>query len=202
MKNVQGLWVRRTPYVTRQLLAAQDHVDAWHRMVALVATKTVSHGVDVSSGKWEVLKVVTGLHDAAKVRSSDFIPPASELAQRVGRLHRQGPTPKSATARVKHAADRLRTAEPGPERRETAREFLEALAELIICLLRLLVRALLRLLSITLARTRTANLPTWQPEPIEESPQIAPRGPNVPFPVSTHRGGRRSSTLGNVVVAA
>ncbi|WP_143200084.1 hypothetical protein [Kitasatospora sp. CB01950] len=100
------------------------------------------------------------------------------------------------------AVDGLRHAQTATERRAAAREFLAALAELIACLLRFLVRALLRLLSGALARTRTADVPTWQPEPIEESPQITPRGPNSFFPVCTYRGGRRGSALGSAVLAA
>ncbi|WUH96090.1 hypothetical protein OG900_10265 [Streptomyces sp. NBC_00433] len=109
----------------------------------------------------------------------------------------------SARARLRDAVDGLRTAKSLRERRLAAREFLDAVAELIICLLAFLSRALLLLLSRLLNRAGTKDdLPTWMPDPIETAPQITPRGPNPAFPVSTYRGGRRSSTPGGVAVAA
>ncbi|MFB7379857.1 hypothetical protein ACFC26_16500 [Kitasatospora purpeofusca] len=130
------------------------------------------------------------------------IAPLGDLAQRLGRLRRHAETTASATVRVKNAADRLRTTKVGAERRSAVREFLAALADLIICLLRFLVRTLLLLLSRSLARTGSADVPVWKPQPIDVSPQITPRGPNAAFPVNTYRGGRRRSALGNVVLAA
>ncbi|GAA1937009.1 hypothetical protein [Kitasatospora viridis] len=108
----------------------------------------------------------------------------------------------SAKARLSTVAAKLRDAKTGLERRAAAREFLAALAALIICLLRFLVRALLRLLSGSLTRTRTADIPAWQPEPIDVSPQITPRGPNPALPVTTHRGGHNRSALGRLELAA
>lgn len=108
----------------------------------------------------------------------------------------------SARERVRESAKAMQRAENTNARRAAARDFLAAVAELVLCLLCFLVRALLTLMSRSLGRTSANHTLVWQPEPIEESPQITPRGPNTALPVSCYRGGRRSSALGNVVVAA
>lgn len=110
-------------------------------------------------------------------------------------------SPIDARSRFRMAADRLRTAESAADRRSAARDFLWALAELIVCLLRFMVRALFALLSRLLGREVADEAPTWKPDPIDTAPQIAPRGPNSAFPVTTHRGGHCRSTLGSVVLA-
>ncbi|MDH6123028.1 hypothetical protein ABH930_007416 [Kitasatospora sp. GAS204A] len=108
----------------------------------------------------------------------------------------------TARSALRSAADAMRQAETPGERREAVRGFLTATAELILCLLSFLVAVLLALLSRSLGRSSTDQVQVWQPEPIEESPQITPRGPNAPFPVSTYRGGHHRSALGSAVLAA
>ncbi|MFG2906220.1 hypothetical protein ACGF13_14270 [Kitasatospora sp. NPDC048286] len=108
----------------------------------------------------------------------------------------------STRERVKEAANCMRLAASIEEKRASARAFLQAVAELVLCLLRFLVRALLALLSRSLGCANANSAPTHKPVPIDLTPQITPRGPNSAFPVITHRGGLRSSALGNVVVAA
>ncbi|MFD7539579.1 hypothetical protein [Streptomyces sp. NPDC059819] len=105
-------------------------------------------------------------------------------------------------SRLRVAAYGMRVATTAEERREAAREFLGALAELIACLIGFVVRLLLRLLSGLLGRATAYDVPAWTPMPLERTPQIAPRGPNPAFPVNTHRGGHQRSTLGSVVLAA
>ncbi|WP_198351754.1 hypothetical protein [Streptomyces typhae] len=105
-------------------------------------------------------------------------------------------------SRLRTAAYGLRTATTTEERREAVREFLCALAELIACLLGFLVRLMMRLLSGLLGRTITVNVTVWTPVPLERTPEITPRGPNLASPVNTHRGGHHRSTLGSVVLAA
>ncbi|MEU7636548.1 hypothetical protein AB0C11_10705 [Streptomyces sp. NPDC039016] len=100
------------------------------------------------------------------------------------------------------AAMVLRGAATPPERRAAARVYLEALAELVSRLLQFVARVLLLLLSRALGRAYAEDVPVWQPEPIDETPQIAPRGPNHAFPVPTHRGGHHRSALGSAVLAA
>ncbi|MER5891362.1 hypothetical protein ABT160_46890 [Streptomyces sp. NPDC001941] len=108
----------------------------------------------------------------------------------------------AARCDIKVAAKRLREAEGAESRRAAAREFLAALATLIAALLAFVVRVLLLLLSRALGRTYAEDVPVWQPEPIDEKPQIAPRGPNSAFPVNIIRGGHRSSAQGSAVLAA
>lgn len=104
--------------------------------------------------------------------------------------------------RLRTAALRLEVAGTAAERRTAARALAEALAEVIACLLRFLIRVLILLLSRLLGRAAADDVPVWKPVPIEATPQIAPRGPNSAFPVTTHRGGHHRSTLGSVVLAA
>ncbi|WP_404956606.1 hypothetical protein [Streptomyces sp. 147326] len=111
-------------------------------------------------------------------------------------------TQSRACKRLWRAAWGLRFAKSNNERREAAREFLAALAELRDELLQMLARVLLVLLSRLLSRTAPDDVPMWKPIPIDATPQIAPRGPNPAFPVNTNRGGHRRSTLGSVVLAA
>ncbi|WP_329371838.1 hypothetical protein [Streptomyces sp. NBC_01483] len=106
-----------------------------------------------------------------------------------------------ARARLRGAVENLRSAASATERRTAARDFLAALAELIACLLRFLMRVLILLLSRLLDRAATDDAPVWKPEPIDTSPQITPRGPNSAFPVTIHRGGHHSSALGSAVLA-
>ncbi|MFI0728608.1 hypothetical protein ACH4S9_06235 [Streptomyces sp. NPDC021225] len=107
-----------------------------------------------------------------------------------------------AHARVKSAVEDLRLASTAQERRCAVQRFLAALAELIACLLRFLGRLLILLLSRLLGRAAADEIPLWTPEPIDASPQITPRGPNLAFLVYTHRGGFRRSALGSAVLAA
>ncbi len=107
-----------------------------------------------------------------------------------------------ARARFKTAAEELRYAATLAERRAAVSEFLAALAQLIICLLRFLVRVLLVVLSRLLGRETVDETFTWMPDPIDTAPQITPRGPNLPFPVASHWGGYHRSTLGSVLLAA
>ncbi|WP_382465573.1 hypothetical protein ACFIN9_20785 [Streptomyces noursei] len=104
--------------------------------------------------------------------------------------------------RLWRAAFSLRLAETTAQRRHAAREYLAALADLVNQLLWFLAGVLLRLLSRALGCMRAADIPVWHPEPIEESPQITPRGPNCALPVNTYWGGRHRSALGSAVLAA
>ncbi|MFI8930916.1 hypothetical protein ACIG3E_25020 [Streptomyces sp. NPDC053474] len=105
-------------------------------------------------------------------------------------------------SRLHAAAYGLRTATTAEERREAAREFLSALAELMECLLAFLVHSLLRLLSGLLGSGTANDVPAWTPIPLERTPEITPCGPNSAFPVHIHRGGHHRSTLGSVALAA
>lgn len=107
-----------------------------------------------------------------------------------------------ACKRLWRAAWGLRHAKTTIERRDSAREFLAALAELSAQLLQMLARVLLVLLSRLLGRTAAEDVPVWRPVPIDSTPQIAPRGPNPAFPVNINRGGHHRSTPGSVVLAA
>ncbi|MFE6916499.1 hypothetical protein [Streptomyces rubiginosohelvolus] len=107
-----------------------------------------------------------------------------------------------ARARVKLASEDLRVARTAAERRSAARAYLEALADLISCLIRFLVRALILLLSWLLGRGAVTDTPVWTAVPIDTAPQVAPRGPNSAFPVFIYRGGHFRSALGSVVPAA
>lgn len=110
---------------------------------------------------------------------------------------------KELSQRLRAASQRLREATKAEDDpRTAAREFLAALAELIACLLRFLVRMLILLLSRLLGRAAADDVPVWKPDPIDTTPQITPRGPNPIFPVFLHRGGFRRSALGSVVLAA
>ncbi|GAA1305786.1 hypothetical protein [Streptomyces javensis] len=100
---------------------------------------------------------------------------------------------------IRAAGERLRNAITASERRTAAREFLEALSDLMLSLLCFLVRVLLLLLSRSLSRAKHEDVPVWQPEPIDTSPQIRPRGPNSALPVTTYRGGHYRSALGSAV---
>lgn len=108
----------------------------------------------------------------------------------------------NARARLRAAVENLRAASTAAERRIAARDFLSALGELIACLLRFLVRALIVLLSRLLGRAAADDMPVWKPEPIDTSPQLRPRGPNDAFPLYTHWGGFHRSALGSAVLAA
>ncbi|MER7842951.1 hypothetical protein ABTZ03_03270 [Kitasatospora sp. NPDC096077] len=103
---------------------------------------------------------------------------------------------------VRDAAEELRQADTSDARRVAVEGFLLAMSELILYLVGFLALVLMALLSRLLGRAGADHVPTWRPEPIEESPQITPRGPNSAFPVCTYRGGLRGSALGSVVVAA
>ena len=107
-----------------------------------------------------------------------------------------------ACRRLWRAAWGLRRAKTTIERREAAREFLAALAELRAQLLQMLARVLLVLLSRLLGRTAADDVAVWKPVPIDSTPQIAPRGPNPVLPVNINRGGHQRSMLGSVVLTA
>ncbi|MBC9714491.1 hypothetical protein H9Y04_18175 [Streptomyces sp. TRM66268-LWL] len=143
----------------------------------------------------------------------------STVIQMVGRGVRRGVPPENliildgcyvgrafegenAHARVKKAAEGLRAASTAVQRRAAVKEYLCALAELIVCLLRFLLDVLIAILSAILGREATDDVPVWKPDPIETTPQITPRGPNAAFPVNTYRGGHSRSALGSVVLAA
>lgn len=129
------------------------------------------------------------------------LPPLETLCQRSGR----GPDREhlqTTRERVRSSAAVMREARAPSERREAVREFLAAVAELILCVLRFLVAVLLGLLSRSLSQTDVTARSVPKPAPSERTPQITPRGPNSAFPVSTYRGGHRSSALGSVVLAA
>lgn len=105
-------------------------------------------------------------------------------------------------SRLRVAALGMRTATTTEGRREAARDFLSALADLLACLIGFVVRLLLRLLSRLLGRVTANDLPVQTSVPLEHTPQIAPRGPNPAFLVNTNRGGHHRSTLGSVVLTA
>ncbi|AKA08867.1 hypothetical protein SAZ_26415 [Streptomyces noursei ZPM] len=106
-------------------------------------------------------------------------------------------------SRLHVAAYGMRTATTAEERRQAAREFLSALAELIARLIGFLARLLLRLLSGLLGRTAGNDLPVWTPIPLERTPEVIPRGPNPAFPVNINWGGHHSSrALGSAILAA
>ncbi|MFE2747803.1 hypothetical protein ACFXKX_26280 [Streptomyces scopuliridis] len=100
------------------------------------------------------------------------------------------------------AGNKLKSATSRAERRVAVRGFLSALADLLLCLLQFLVRAVLMLLSQLIGRSSVIPTALWKPEPIDTSPRVTPRGPNPAFPVITYRGGHYRSTLGSVVLAA
>ncbi|MBH5334947.1 hypothetical protein IHE55_09135 [Streptomyces pactum] len=107
-----------------------------------------------------------------------------------------------AFKRLWQAAWGLRRAKTRAERQLAAAEFLAALAELKVQLLQIIARLLLLLLSRALGRRHSEDAPDWQPEPLDETPQIAPRAPSTALPVITYRGGHRGSALGSAVLAA
>ncbi|MGW5418929.1 hypothetical protein [Streptomyces sp. NPDC003943] len=110
--------------------------------------------------------------------------------------------PLGTRDRLKAAAEDLRSANTVTERRAAVREFRAAFAEFVASLLRFLVRVLILLLSRMLGRAGADDVPVWKPDPIDAAPQITPRGPNLAFPVTTYRGGRRSSAQGSAVLVA
>ncbi|MFB6604538.1 hypothetical protein ACFCXR_30645 [Streptomyces noursei] len=108
-----------------------------------------------------------------------------DCAELIDGQHRLGRvTRELIPSRLHVAADGMRTATSAEERRQAAREFLNALAELIARLIGFLVRLLLRLLSGLLGRTTGNDLPVWAPMPLERTPEVIPRGPNPAFPVN------------------
>ncbi|MER5501389.1 hypothetical protein ABT096_29870 [Streptomyces sp. NPDC002561] len=143
-----------------------------------------------------------GFYDAIIGGHHDLFPAPSELPAHKDLRALDGKEAADARTRARHAAENLRVAGTTTERRSAARAFLEALAELVLCLLRFLVHVLILLLSQLLGRGAANDMPVWTPVPIETAPQVAPRGPNIAFPVNTHRGGHHRSTLGSVVLAA
>ncbi|MFI6374082.1 hypothetical protein [Streptomyces sp. NPDC050546] len=104
--------------------------------------------------------------------------------------------------RLLAAGEELRNAATQGEKRAAVREYLAALADLILCLLRFLVSAVWLLLSLLMSHADAGLAVFWKPPPIDAAPQIAPRGPNSPFPVLTYRGGHHRSALGSAVLAA
>ncbi|MFF9341755.1 hypothetical protein ACF1CG_18700 [Streptomyces sp. NPDC014773] len=100
------------------------------------------------------------------------------------------------------AASKLQAASTARERRAAAREFREALVELVAHVFVFLVRVLLRFLSGLLGRTTAADVAATAPVPLERTPNVTPRGPNAALPVNTHRGGHHSSAQGSAVLAA
>ncbi|MEU1148367.1 hypothetical protein ACFYO9_31665 [Streptomyces sp. NPDC005863] len=112
---------------------------------------------------------------------------------------------EEATARkqLRSAADALKSADTTGQRRVAVRNFLSALAELFLCLLRFVVRVLLALLSLRLGRVTTDDVPDWTSDPIDATPQITPRGPTFSFPALINRGGHHCSrALGSAILAA
>lgn len=104
--------------------------------------------------------------------------------------------------RLLAAGEGLRNAATQREKRVAVREYLAALADLILCLLCFLVSAVRLLLSLLMSRADSGLATVWRPPPIDAVPQIAPRGPDFPFPVPTCRGGHHRSALGSAVLAA
>ncbi|WP_326811565.1 hypothetical protein OIE62_15935 [Streptomyces scopuliridis] len=92
-------------------------------------------------------------------------------------------------SRLDVAAYGMRTATTTEERRQAAREFLSALGDLLACLIGFVVRLLLRLLSGLLGRATVIDVSVWPPIPLERTPEITPRGPNVCLPYE-HQPGR------------
>lgn len=149
----------------------------------------------------QIWRLGTLAHDRSKVSirlwgDADF--KAAEAIARLGDLRQ----PRGTRDRLRGAAEDLRSAVTVTERRSAVREFRAALAEFLDCLLRFLVRVLILLLSRMLGRVGADDVPVWKPDPIDATPQITPRGPNTAFPVTTYRGGRRSSAQGSAVLAA
>ncbi|MFE6159942.1 hypothetical protein ACFQ7F_13640 [Streptomyces sp. NPDC056486] len=112
---------------------------------------------------------------------------------------------EEATARrqLRAAADALKSAVTASQRRVAVRNFLSALAELFLCLLRFVVRVLLALLSLLLGRGTADDASDWTSDLIDATPRATPRGPTFALPVLIHRGGHHSSrALGSAVLAA
>jgi hypothetical protein len=105
-------------------------------------------------------------------------------------------------SRLCDAGELLRNAVTRSDKRAAVREFLEALTELVLFLVRLFARAVLLLLSCSVSRINVGTKSLWKPPPMDTAPQITPRGPNSAFPVNTYRGGHHSSALGSAVLAA
>lgn len=145
--------------------------------------------------------VVNSYREAARLTESVLLidtPMGSGKTEALVWLAQQAATASAVGA----AGERLRNATTASERRTAARKFLEALSDLIRSLLQFLVRTLLLLLSRSLSQATPEDGPVWQPEPLDVSPQIRPRGPNSVFPVVTYRGGHCRSALGSAVLAA
>ncbi|MGG7572599.1 hypothetical protein [Streptomyces sirii] len=108
-----------------------------------------------------------------------------------------------ALTRVRDAGANLRLAtEFGGDTKAAVHEYLAALADALSFLIELIAATLLLLLSRSLGEQHQETDYRWKPEPIDASPQIAPRGPNHAFPVATYRGGHLRSALGSVVLTA
>jgi hypothetical protein len=122
-----------------------------------------------------------------------------ELSSAVENLRK---STNAAQARLREKSNCIRNAKTRVERRAAVRDFLTALAELLLCLLRFLIHAMRILLSRLVGSSAMPPKPLWVPEPIEVSPQITPRGPNSAFPVMPYRGGHHRSALGSAVLAA
>jgi hypothetical protein len=105
-------------------------------------------------------------------------------------------------SRLCDAGELLRNAVTRSDKRAAVREFLEALTELVLFLVRLFACAALLLLSCSVSRINVGTKALWKPPPMDTAPQITPRGPNSAFPVNTYRGGHHSSALGSAVLAA
>ncbi|WP_411115387.1 hypothetical protein [Streptomyces sp. 029-5] len=119
------------------------------------------------------------------------------------KFNKRGGDEETARKRLRSAADTLKEAATASQRRSAVVEFLSALGELILCLLRFVIRVLLALLSLLLGRVTADDVPGWTTDPIDATPQITPRGPTPAFPVNINRGGQHSSrALGSAVLAA
>lgn len=103
---------------------------------------------------------------------------------------------------LRKAGNKLKEAGTRAERCVAAREFLAALADLLLCLLQFIVQAVLMLLSQLMGRSNVLPVAMWKPEPTDIFPRVTPRGPNPALPVITYRGGHHRSSLGSVVLAA
>lgn len=105
--------------------------------------------------------------------------------------------------RIRDAAQRLREVTGnGGDAKAAVHEYLAALADVLHFLLELIAAALLLLLSQSLGDQCQETNDHWKSEPIDASPQIAPRGPNPAFPMTTHWGGHYRSALGSALLAA
>lgn len=105
-------------------------------------------------------------------------------------------------SRLQNASESLRNAATRSERRVAVREFLEALTAVVLLLARFFAGIVLLILSCSISRVDVDAKALWQPPPMDETPQIAPRGPNSAVPVSTYRGGHHRSAPGSAATAA